>query len=81
MNRTMNDLSAHVKLRNSIPPPTACRALRVASGVSAAELADAVGVTAGAVLMWERGLRRPRGRNRDQYAKALRALEHATRDV
>jgi DNA-binding transcriptional regulator YiaG len=74
MNLTLTELSERVKSRRELPSPAARRALRREAGISAAELAEALGVTEGAVLTWERGTREPRGRNRDGYIQALRIL-------
>lgn len=56
--------------------------LREAAGLSRAELAAIVGVSAAAVSRWEHGQRRPRGENAAAYAQALRQVaaevaEHA----
>lgn len=56
--------------------------LRETAGLSRAELAAIVGVSAAAVSRWEAGERCPRGHNAAAYARALRAVatevvEHA----
>jgi transcriptional regulator with XRE-family HTH domain len=49
--------------------------LREAAGLTQADLARLVGVTAAAVSRWEAGLRTPRGTSAIAYAKALRRVE------
>lgn len=51
------------------------RELREQSGLSQAEVAAACEVTQVAVLRWERGERRPRGRNVRAYHHLLMELE------
>jgi transcriptional regulator with XRE-family HTH domain len=51
------------------------RRIRVAARVSLTELADEVGVTAGAVSFWELSKRRPSGRLAVRYLKALNKLQ------
>lgn len=48
--------------------------LRRAAGISQAEMAAAVGVTASCVCRWEAGERRPGGDVAPSYARTLRAL-------
>lgn len=48
--------------------------LRVAAGLSQAELAAAVGVSASCVSRWEAGERRPRGEIAVAYVRVLRTL-------
>ncbi|MGH3263207.1 MAG: helix-turn-helix domain-containing protein [Trebonia sp.] len=50
------------------------REWRVLSGLSLRESADSCEVTSVAVLRWERGERRPRGRNVLAYHKLLASL-------
>lgn len=55
--------------------PGAVRAIRVAAGLSNAELAAAVGVTPSCLGRWERGERIPRGPRALDYARALARLQ------
>jgi DNA-binding XRE family transcriptional regulator len=48
--------------------------LRAAAGVSQADLAAAVGVSASCVSRWEAGDRRPGGRTAPAYARVLRRI-------
>jgi transcriptional regulator with XRE-family HTH domain len=48
--------------------------IRVASGLTQAELGAAVGVDGSTVHRWERGSRRPSGARALAYGKALRVL-------
>lgn len=77
MSSTLTQLAERVKARRELPSPAERRAVRRDAGLSAAELAEAIGVTEAAVLTWERGTREPRGRNLDRYVEALRTLREA----
>ena len=57
------------------------RAARLRRGLSVAELADAIGVTAPAIYFWEAGSHRPRDENLTALCKALRLPIRATRDL
>ena len=50
------------------------RLIREGAGLSTVELAQELGVTPGAVSMWERGRRVPRGDVAERYARVLREL-------
>jgi transcriptional regulator with XRE-family HTH domain len=50
------------------------RLIRESAGMSITELADELGVTPGAVSLWERGRRVPRGEVAERYAQVLRGL-------
>lgn len=50
------------------------RRIRVASGLSQAEVAAAIGVSPVAISRWEAGERRPRGAGAVAYARLLRDL-------
>jgi len=51
------------------------RRIRLQSGLSLAEIADAVGVSVGAVSRWENGQRRPTGDRALVYADLLGQLQ------
>jgi transcriptional regulator with XRE-family HTH domain len=66
-------------IRNTIealrlPAPLVRRALRLAAGMTLAEVGEVVGVTRSAVSRWERDARQPRGDRRLRYAAVLREL-------
>jgi DNA-binding transcriptional regulator YiaG len=61
-------------LRRRLPAPHMRRALRVSAGLSAAEVADALGVTRQAISRWERGEREPRGPLLTEYVAVLDAI-------
>lgn len=65
-------------LRRRLPTPQMRRALRVSSGLSAAEVAVTLGVTRQAISRWERGEREPRGPQLSAYVAVLDAI--ATHD-
>lgn len=52
----------------------AARLIREGAGLSTAELAAELGVSPGAVSLWERGLRTPRGDVAGRYAQVLQTL-------
>jgi DNA-binding XRE family transcriptional regulator len=58
-----------------LPAPDIRRVIRLSVGVPAEELAHAVGVTRQTIYRWEAGDREPRGRLRERYAAALRAMQ------
>ncbi len=59
----------------SLPSPAVRKALRIEAGVTAAEAAEAVGVSRQSIIYWENGARRPRGANAEKYAEVLRAFQ------
>ncbi len=67
-------VAERVRLRRRLPSPQMCRAIRASSGLSAAELADLMGVTRQAVSKWERGIRTPRGAHLEAYVAVLEEL-------
>jgi len=67
-------VSQEIDIRRRLPSPQMRRALRVASGLSAAELAALMGVTRQAVSKWERGVRTPRGQHLATYVAVLERL-------
>lgn len=74
MQTTKAQLRATIRRAQSLPPPEKRIALREAAGVSRADLASAVGVTPGAVWMWEMGKRQPTGIRLKRYIEALDVL-------
>ena len=63
-----------------LPSPQHRRALRLASGFTAQELADLVGVTLDTLHEWEAGMPpAPTGRSRARYGTVLAALSHRDR--
>jgi transcriptional regulator with XRE-family HTH domain len=57
----------------------AARELRISAGLSLADVAEGVGVTAGAVHAWEHGRYLPRGDHAVRYARLLADLESLAR--
>ncbi len=57
------------------------RAARIRRGLSVAEVADACGVSAGAVYMWETGRASPRSENLTAICRALKLPIRATREL
>ena len=76
---TQEELLEQSRARRSLRPAFA-RAVRMEARVSQADLGALVGVTAGAVLRWERGERSPRGPLAVRYRQALMRLEAGSRD-
>lgn len=66
-----------------LPPPNERERLRRLQGLTQAQVADALGVTPGAVSGWEQGRHEPRGEVREQYAELLRLIaeRHPTTDT
>ena len=65
------------RLRRRLPPPALRRAVRQSAGMSAAQVATALGVTRQAVSAWERGTRCPRGEMLEAYVAVLDELRRA----
>lgn len=59
---------------DTLPSPRVRQQLRVAAGLTQAEVADAIGVQRVAVARWEAGLTQPHRGNRLKYAHLLRRL-------
>lgn len=57
-----------------LPPPAERERLRRAQGLTQAQIAEAIGVTPGAVSGWEKGRYEPRGTVRQEYAELLRLI-------
>ena len=69
-----NTIITTSRTRRSLPDPAAAKAIRLAAHLTEKEIGTSVGVTAATVCRWERGTRKPRGRQRDAYAAVLSAL-------
>jgi DNA-binding transcriptional regulator YiaG len=69
-------LIEQAKLRRQLPPPPLRRALREQAGLSKSSVGAAIGVSAMAILHWERGTRRPNPEHLAKYAALLRSLQH-----
>jgi DNA-binding transcriptional regulator YiaG len=61
-----------------LPPPDERRKIRVAAGVSFAEVGAELGVSATAVMRWERGTSTPRRDRAVAYRRLLDELQKAT---
>lgn len=59
---------------DTLPPPHVRQQLRLAGGLTQADVAEAIGVQRVAVARWEAGLTQPHRNNRLKYAKLLRQL-------
>lgn len=59
---------------DQLPAPTERVRLRMAQGLTQAQVATALGVTPGAVGSWEKGRYEPRGDVRAQYVELLRLI-------
>jgi DNA-binding XRE family transcriptional regulator len=70
----MRRLRERLRLRRSLPPAAELRAARIRAGLTQREVADALGVTVGAVIRYESGVRRPRPWVAERYAALLEAL-------
>jgi transcriptional regulator with XRE-family HTH domain len=69
----VDDLLERTRNRR-LPDPDIRRLLRTRSGLTQAEIANAIGVQRPTVSRWESGLRTPRGRHADAYSQLLRGL-------
>lgn len=67
-----------MRARSSLPAPERRAELRKAAGLTLQEVADAIGVTRGAVWHWEQGTRAPSGSHLSLYLDALGVFEEAT---
>lgn len=63
-----------------LPPPAACRAIRLAAGATQQQLADALDADRVTVARWELGERSPRGELRLRYISLLDSLREALID-
>ena len=70
----MSDLSDLVLARR-LPDLATRKGLRVAAGITQAELSEYIGVSATAVHLWETGKAEPSGIRRLKYVKALDDLK------
>jgi DNA-binding transcriptional regulator YiaG len=68
---TVAELEAKVQALAALPSPQGRRALRLAAGVSIAEVAAVVGVSRQAVNAWERGTAKPVGDHLHAYLELL----------
>ncbi|MFE5809452.1 helix-turn-helix transcriptional regulator [Streptomyces sp. NPDC056491] len=59
---------------DQLPEPAERERLRRAQGLTQTQVAEAIGVTRGAVSAWEAGRYDPRGDARVQYAELLRLI-------
>lgn len=78
MESTADRLRARIRVVQALPPVEKRVELREQAGLSRADLAAAIGVTAGAVWLWEKGKRQPSGPLLAKYVEALGLLEETT---
>ncbi len=74
MESTADQLRARLRVVQALPSVEKRVALRERVGLSRADLAAAIGVTAGAVWLWEKGKRQPSGPLLAKYVEALGLL-------
>jgi transcriptional regulator with XRE-family HTH domain len=60
--------------RPTLPDPAYLKAIRQKSGLTQREVAEAIGVTPGAVKHYEAGRRHPRGDNLTRYSEAVEEM-------
>jgi DNA-binding transcriptional regulator YiaG len=77
MDTTRDRILERIRVHRALPPPAERVALRKAAGLTLQEVADAVGVSPGAVWFWEQGQRNPSGPHIDAYLDAIQALAEA----
>ena len=65
---------AIAQARRRLPSPKICTLVRVAAGLSRQQIADALGVTATAVALWESGSRRPSNAHIQDYVLLIDEL-------
>lgn len=75
MTSAADELVSRVRLRQQLPQPRVCRAIREAHGVTQTELATAIGVSRQTLIHWEQGQRAPRRESAERYAQVLLALQ------
>lgn len=63
--------------RRSLPSRPECRLLRLRAGLTQADIAVSIGITAAAVSRYESGKRRPRPKILDRYLAAIQVLSDA----
>ncbi|ELS50343.1 telomere-associated protein Tap [Streptomyces viridochromogenes] len=74
MSELFDRVDALVASRAPLPPPEERRRLRKAHGLTADEVAEALGVRRATVSAWESGKTEPRPPERDAYARLLNKL-------
>lgn len=77
MDSTADRLRASIRARQALPSPARRSELRKTAGLTLQEVADAVGVTFGAIWNWENGIRQPRGEHLRRYVEALDVMDAA----
>jgi transcriptional regulator with XRE-family HTH domain len=77
MDSTVDRLRASIRAREALPPPARRSEIRKQAGLTLQEVADAVGVTFGAIWNWENGIRQPRGQHLANYIEALGVMAEA----
>lgn len=63
-----------VRTQQALPSPAARRAIRIAAGLSQADMADEVGVSVATISRWEAGLVTPHSDHMAAYSDALAEL-------
>ena len=71
------NIADKIRAHKALPPPAMRRALRVASGLTQADIAAPVQVHRAAISRYESGVRTPRGRHLIAYVAVLEELRRA----
>jgi DNA-binding transcriptional regulator YiaG len=64
--------------RQRLPSPRVCALIRQVAGLSRHQIAEAVGVSASAVALWESGARKPNVAHLERYVTLLDELRRVT---
>lgn len=68
------DILAYKECRSQLPAPSLRKAIRESNNVSLRQMAEALGVSANAVWLWETGRRTPRAEHLVSYVELLQEL-------
>ena len=68
---SLTHLEERIQRKRRLPAVELREPLRRGAGITRVELAEDLGVTPQTIYLWEKGLRTPRGANRDHYTEAL----------
>lgn len=74
MTKLLTEAMAEARLTRSLPDPSDARRLRLTTGITQRQLAEAIGVSTPTICRWERG-QRPRGEFVRLYLQALEEMQ------